>query len=114
MKEHVLETTFIKFEVDTTINTIDEMQVLLSKDSLKTWTKAGNIKEMDKKIYFRNTGNKQGLLYDFNLKLGDSINTVNTSLIKVNIKPHLPPDIATNTTINNSLKVYHSMVSVNF
>lgn len=80
MNEHVLETTFIKFAVDPTINTIDEMQVLKSNDSLKTWTKIGNIKEIDKKIYFRNLENKLGLLYDFSLKQGDSIITVNTSV----------------------------------
>ncbi len=74
------KTTFIKFAVDPTITTIDEKQVLVSEDSLKTWTKVGNIKEVDKKVYFRNLENKQGLLYDFSLKKGDSINTVNTYL----------------------------------
>lgn len=80
MKEHVRETTFIKFEVDPAINTFDEKQVLISNDSLKTWSKFGNIKEVEKKVYFRNLQNTQGLLYDFGLKQGDSIKTVNTSV----------------------------------
>jgi hypothetical protein len=80
MKEHIRETTFIKLEVDPTINTIDEKQVLISKDSLKTWTKVGNIKEVEKKIYFRNLENVEGLLYDFGVKQEDTIRTVNTSV----------------------------------
>lgn len=78
MNEHGRKTTFIKFAVDP--NNIEEKQVLVSNDSLKTWTKVGNIKEVEKKIYFRNLENKQGLLYDFSLKQGDSIRTVNTSI----------------------------------
>jgi hypothetical protein len=38
MEECCYQTTFIKFAVDTQINTIDEKQVLISTDSLKTWT----------------------------------------------------------------------------
>ena len=80
MNEHVRNTTFIKFAFDPTINTSEEKQVLISNDSLKTWTKIGNIKEVEQEIYFRNLENKQGLLYDFSLKQGDSIQTVNTSV----------------------------------
>ena len=80
MQEHMNRTTFIKFEVDTALNTIDEKQVLVSSDSLKTWTKVGNIKEVEQKIYFRNLKNEQGLLYDFSAKVGDSIKTVNKFL----------------------------------
>lgn len=77
MKEHRNRTTFVKFAVDTAINTIEEKQVIVSNDSLKTWTKVGNIKEVEQKIYFRNLENEQGLLYDFSAKVGDTINTVN-------------------------------------
>ncbi len=77
MNEHGRKTTFIKFAADTTINTIDEKQVLASSDSMRTWTKIGNIKETERKIYFRNLKNEQGLLYNFDVKVGDSIKTVN-------------------------------------
>jgi hypothetical protein len=80
MNEHVRETRFFKFDVDPTINTLDEMQVLTSNDSLKTWTKVGNIKELEKKIYFRNLENEEGLIYDFGAKQEDTIRTVNTSV----------------------------------
>jgi hypothetical protein len=83
MNEHGRKTAFIKFAVDP--NIIEEKQVLVSNDSLKTWTKVGNIKEVEKKIYFRNLENKQGLLYDFSMKQGDSIRTVNTSIYKDSI-----------------------------
>jgi hypothetical protein len=81
MNEHVRETIFIKFALDPTINTLEEKQVLVSNDSLKTWTKVGTIKEVEQKIYFRNLDNNQGLLYDFSLKQGDSIKSVNTSAL---------------------------------
>ena len=72
-------TTFLKFAFDTSINTIDEKQVLESTDSMKTWEKIGTIKESNKKIYFRDLKNNQGLLYDFSAKKGDSLKLVNYS-----------------------------------
>lgn len=77
MVECCYQTSFVKFEIDPLINTIDEKQVLISTDSLKTWTKVGNIKESDKKIYFRDAENKQGLIYDFGATEGSIIYLVN-------------------------------------
>jgi hypothetical protein len=72
-------TTFLKIETDPLINTPDEKQLLASTDSLKTWEKIAYIKESDKKIYFRDLDNHQGLLYDFEASIGDTINIVNYS-----------------------------------
>jgi hypothetical protein len=80
MEECCYQTTFIKFAVDTQINTIDEKQVLISTDSLKTWTKIGSIKESEQKIYFRDLENNQGLLYDFGIQVGEIIKIVNFSI----------------------------------
>jgi hypothetical protein len=77
MVECCYSTTFLKIENDPFINTVDEKQILVSTDSMQTWTKIGNIKESDKKIYFRDLENNQGLLYDFGAKIGDIINIVN-------------------------------------
>lgn len=70
-------TTFMKIEIDPLINTIDEKQILASSDSLQTWTKIGNIRERDKKIYFRDLDNNQGLIYDFGASIGDTLKIVN-------------------------------------
>lgn len=70
-------TTFMKIEIDPFINTIDEKQILASSDSLQTWTKIGNIRENDKKIYFRDLDNNQGLIYDFGASVGDILKIVN-------------------------------------
>ena len=80
MEECCYQTTFIKFTVDTQINTIDEKQVLISTDSLKTWTKIGSIKESEQKIYFRDLENNQGLLYDFGIEVGEIVKIVNYSI----------------------------------
>jgi len=80
MEECCYQTTFIKFAVDTQINTIDEKQVLISTDSLKTWTKIGSIKESEQKIYFRDLENNQGLLYDFGIEVGEIVKIVNYSI----------------------------------
>lgn len=77
MAECCHSTTFLEIKTDPLINTIDEKQILASTDSLKTWTKIGNIKESGKKIYFRDLENNQGLLYDFGVSEGDIINIVN-------------------------------------
>lgn len=77
MIECCYQTSFVKFEIDPLINTIDEKQVMISTDSLKTWTKVGNIKESDKKIYFRDLENNQGLIYDFGAEEGSIIYLVN-------------------------------------
>lgn len=77
MVECCYSTTFLKIETDPLINTIDEKQILASTDSLKTWIKVGNIKESDRRIYFRDLDNNQGLLYDFGASVGDIVKVVN-------------------------------------
>lgn len=77
MVECCYSTTFLKIETDPLINTIDEKQILASTDSMRTWSKIGNVKESGGKIYFRDLNNNQGLLYDFGAKKGDIINIVN-------------------------------------
>jgi len=66
------------------------LQVLLSTDSLKTWKRLGSIYETDKKVFYRNLKNQQGLIYDFGAVRGDTLtitNTVyNTEINRVRIK----------------------------
>jgi len=69
-KECCKSTNFIKIDNDTIQN---YKQVLKSIDSMKTWKKIGNIKEKDKKIYFKDSTNTEVLLYDFGVKVGDTI-----------------------------------------
>ena len=77
MVECSYSTTFLKIETDPLINTVDEKQILASTDSMRTWSKIGNVKESGKKIFFRDLDNNQGLLYDFGVKKGNIINIVN-------------------------------------
>jgi hypothetical protein len=77
MVECCYSTTYLKIEIDPLINTIDEKQILASTDSLQNWVKIGNIKETDRKIYFRDLHNNQGLLYDFGASIGDTVKVVN-------------------------------------
>lgn len=77
MKECCYATTFYKIEADSTVNAEDEKQILESTDSMHTWIKIGNIKEKDKKVYFRDLENNNGLIYDFGAAIGDFIEVVN-------------------------------------
>ncbi len=77
MVECCYSTTYLKIETDPLINSSDEMQIQASTDSMQTWTKLGDIKESDNKIYFRDLENNQGLLYDFNALPGDTVKIEN-------------------------------------
>lgn len=70
---------FIKFMGDTAINTLQYKKILRSNDVLHAkWTLDGCIREetATRKVFIYNTSiQKELLLYDFNLELGDSILT---------------------------------------
>ncbi len=71
------QTTFVKFVQNTASNSVTEKKVMISTDSLKSWTTAGNIIESDKKVYYCDTSGNQGLLYDFSASEGSTIKIVN-------------------------------------
>ncbi len=79
MIECCYSTTFLKIECDSLDNSTDEKQLLESTDSLQTWKKIGDIIELDKKVYFKDLENNQGLLYDFSASPGDTVDIVNYS-----------------------------------
>jgi hypothetical protein len=87
--ENFYTTYQYRIELDSSLSNT-ELQVLLSTDSLKTWKRLGSIYETDKKVFYRNLKNQQGLIYDFGAVRGDTLtitNTVyNTEINRVRIK----------------------------
>lgn len=70
-----MTTTFVKFSGDTLINSNHFKKVLVSNDSLQSnYVLAGYIHEdSTNKVFFRYLDSTIRLLYDFNVKVGDSI-----------------------------------------
>ena len=67
-------TTFVKLVADPSIgSSVSRKLVLISTDSLKTWMNVGSLLEANKKIYFRDLNNNQGLIYDFGATPGSLI-----------------------------------------
>ena len=76
-----LETFIYKFLGDTLINDIDYLKVFNTSDSLEiAWTLYGFIRETeDKEVFFRNLEDSEGLLYDFDAEINDTIYLINTT-----------------------------------
>jgi len=76
-----LETFIYKFSGDTLINDIDYLKVFKTSDSLEiAWTSYGFIRETeDKEVFFRNLEDSEGLLYDFDAEINDTIYLINTT-----------------------------------
>ena len=73
-------TTYTKFCGDTTINRMEYFKVWETYDTLfQNWELIGTIREdiENKKVYFRDTLGSEGILYDFNMNIGDTVNVVN-------------------------------------
>ncbi len=70
------QTSFIKFSDDTIIENNICKKVIRSADSLKTFYTIGFIREINKRIYFTNLKYETGLIYDFNIRPGDTAKVV--------------------------------------
>ena len=80
LKVCCVETNHYKFEGDTTIQTTDYKKILSSTDSInQTWGTIGFIREdtIQKKVWIRDLGNQEGLVYDFDLSLEEEITLYN-------------------------------------
>ena len=87
-------TTTTKFEGDTVVNGKSYLKVFESQDSLQTnWVQVGLIREDTNthQVYFTDNYINEGLLYDFDLEIGDTVyvenfyNSESVSLIVNNI-----------------------------
>ncbi len=80
LKVCCVETNHYRFVGDTTIQTTDYKKILSSTDSInQTWETIGFIREdtIQKKVWIRDLENKEGLVYDFDLLLGEEITLYN-------------------------------------
>lgn len=77
MVECCYQTTFVKLESDASTAGASEKKVLVSRDSLKTWANVGGITEIGKKVYFHDSKNMKGLVYDFGATEGEVLNLAN-------------------------------------
>ncbi|MDP4239115.1 MAG: hypothetical protein Q8904_06545 [Bacteroidota bacterium] len=81
MVHHDSTTYFVKFEGDTIINAHTYSRVLKATDvEFNNWTLNGFVRE-DTLIgfYYRSLQEKEGLLYKYNLRIGDSVVIINTN-----------------------------------
>ncbi len=74
-------TYWVKFESDTVINGNEYKKVMISDwtSSPTDWYVDGYIREdtLKKKIYYMNTSFEEGMIYDFDVNIGDTINIHN-------------------------------------
>lgn len=83
MVNHDSTTYSIKFEGDTTINTVKYNCVMYATNAeLDNWSLNGFVRE-DTLLgfYYRNLQGEEGLLYQYNLSLGDSVKILNVDTI---------------------------------
>ncbi|MAZ94344.1 MAG: hypothetical protein CMF58_07965 [Lentimicrobiaceae bacterium] len=81
MEEHCHEwgsefsTDFYRFEEDTIINSLTYKKVWISEDeNHEIWNFYGAfIREENNRVYYRQMFGDEGLIYDFNLEIGDSV-----------------------------------------
>lgn len=65
---------FIKLQGDTTISSSYYTKILRSYDEYMTeWELYGFIREEENKYYLRNLAGEEGLAYDFNVSIGDTV-----------------------------------------
>jgi hypothetical protein len=77
--DHTLYTTeYYEFGGDTVIGGTNYMKVYISEDEFhEEWFFFGAfVREVDGRVYYRNYSGEEGLIYDFNLELGDTV-TIN-------------------------------------
>jgi hypothetical protein len=74
----VTHTEIYKIGDDTLVNGIAYKIFLTTEDSItNTWGKMGLIREDSNRVYFRLYTEPEGLLYDFNLEVGESVTITN-------------------------------------
>jgi hypothetical protein len=75
-----VQTNHYRFEGDTTIQSTDYKKILSTTDSInQIWKTIGFIREdtVQKKVWIRDLENQEGLVYDFDLSLGEEITLYN-------------------------------------
>ncbi|MBN2746384.1 MAG: T9SS type A sorting domain-containing protein, partial [Bacteroidales bacterium] len=70
-------TDIYRINGDSTVNSKTYQKLWASSDSLSTWTYQGLVREEGKKVYFMPLDRSEGLLYDFDLEIGDTARVVN-------------------------------------
>ena len=64
-------------EGDSVVNDMTYQKIWVSMDSLQTQHYNGLLREESNVVYYIQPGNSEGVLYDFNLEIGDTISIVN-------------------------------------
>jgi hypothetical protein len=101
---------YIKFSIDTIIDQHNYLKVWTSKDyDKKNWESIGFIREDSSIVYFRDRSNNEGVLYNFRVKLNDTIEISNPILHLPLIKARI--DSFSDTVING--KEYHLIELIN-
>ena len=72
---------YIKISSDTIVNTINYNKVLRTYDKNKQhWTKIGFIREDSSGVYFMSNKMEEGLIYNFNVTINDTVKIFNPTL----------------------------------
>lgn len=101
---------YIKFSIDTIIDQHNYLKVWTSNDyDKKNWESIGFIREDSSIVYLRDRSNNEGVLYNFRVKLNDTIEISNPILHLPLIKARI--DSFSDTIING--KKYHLIELIN-
>jgi hypothetical protein len=65
-------TEIFRIEGDSTVNSMLYSKIWISTDSLSSWAFQGLLRENENVVYYIPPGSSEGILYDFNLKTGDT------------------------------------------
>ena len=65
-------------EGDSVVDDMAYQKIWISMDSLQTQYYRGLLREESNVVYYIQPGNSEGILYDFNLEIGDTISIVNS------------------------------------
>lgn len=70
-------TEIFQIEGDSIVNSISYSKIWVSLDSLATWTFQGLLREESNVVYYIPPNLSEGVLYNFNLEIGDTANVKN-------------------------------------
>lgn len=79
-------TEIYKLEGDSIVNDKNYKKLWLSADSTETWHYQGLLRETDNRIYYVPPNRPEGVLYDFNLEVGDTTRVINFVCSDIPIK----------------------------
>ncbi len=79
-------TEIYKIDGDSTVNSKSYQKLWASFDSLSTWSYQGLVREEGKKVYFIPADRSEGLLYDFDLEIGDTARVVNLNFDNIPVQ----------------------------